>query len=213
MNNFEKRRDRLDFFESFENPLLNLTIQLETPDFISFCKKREIPVFHFFLFCVMKSLNQLDHFKYRLVNGNVVKNEVLNGSYTVLNQDNLFNYTCFNFVDDLGAFVKGSLKAKGISSTTKELLNTSVETDITDPKNYVFITSLPWFDFTSIQHPVYKFKSADVPSLAWGKFTAINDQKIRMPFSIQVHHGFVDGIHIHELACEISKTILNQMKD
>jgi chloramphenicol O-acetyltransferase len=159
----------------------------------------------------MKSINELDHFKYRLVNGKVIKNEILNGSYTVLNQEKLFNYTCFNYVDELAAFIKGSLEAKEISSTTKELLNTSVEVNLNDPKNYVYITSLPWFDFTSIQHPVYKFKSSDVPSIAWGKFTEMNNQNIRLPFSIQVHHGFVDGLHVHELICEISKTISTQI--
>ncbi len=211
MNNFELRRDRFDFFESFENPLLNLTIQLEVPDFIPFCKQRQLPVFHFFLFCLMKSLNELDHFKYRLVDGKVVKNDVLNGSYTVLIEQNLFNYTCFNYVNNLNSFIGESLKAKSVSSKTHKLLNTSIDTSAKDPKNYVFITSLPWFDFTSIQHPVYKFKSSDVPSIAWGKFTQLENQKMRMPFSIQVHHGFVDGVHIHELAKKIETVITEQL--
>jgi chloramphenicol O-acetyltransferase type A len=207
MKNFELRRDRFEFFESFENPLLNLTIQLEVPDFIPFCKEHQLPVFHFFLFCLMKSLNELDHFKYRLVNGEVIKNDILNGSYTVLNEQNLFNYTCFNYINDLKLFIGESLSARSISTTTKELLNTAIDKNGVDFKNYVFITSLPWFEFTSIQHPVYKFKSSDVPSIAWGKFNQTGNQKIRMPFSIQVHHGFVDGVHIHELACRISETI------
>jgi chloramphenicol O-acetyltransferase len=211
MNNFEIRRDRFEFFESFENPILNLTIQLETPDFIPFCKETKTPVFHFFLYCLMKSLNDLDHFKYRLVSGNVIKNETLNGSYTVLNQDNLCNYTCFEFKKDRTEFIRESLAAKAISSTTRELLNTAIETTKNDPKDYVYITSLPWFDFTSIQHPVYQFKSADVPSIAWGKFSQIQNEKIRMPFSIQVPHGFVDGVHIHQLALKISEVILSQI--
>jgi chloramphenicol O-acetyltransferase type A len=159
----------------------------------------------------MKSLNDLDHFKYRLVNGKVIKNDGLNGSYTVLNQDNLFNYTCFQFKNDRDDFIQESLAAKAISSSSRELLNTAIEETKNDSKDYVYITSLPWFDFTSIQHPVYQFKSADVPSIAWGKFHQIDNQKIRMPFSIQVHHGFVDGIHIHQLALKISEVIHSEI--
>ena len=207
MNNFELRRDRFDFFESFESPLLNLTLELEVSNFLPFCKTNGIPVFHFFLFAVMKSLNELDHFKYRLVDGNVIKNEVLHGSYTVLNQDQLFNYTCFKYKDHLHDFIQESLAAKDVSSKSKMLLNKEIETGKLDTKDYVYITSLPWFNFTSIQHPVYRFKSADVPSIAWGKFNVINSQQLKMPFSIQVHHGFVDGLHVHLLIEKISFNI------
>jgi chloramphenicol O-acetyltransferase len=128
MKNFEIRRDRFEFFENFESPLLNLTIHLETPDFTGHCKRKNIPVFHFFLFCVMKSINELDHFKYRIVKGEVIKNEVINGSYTVLNEQNLFNYTFFNYSDDLQLFLAESLRARRVSTTTKELLNTAIDT-------------------------------------------------------------------------------------
>jgi len=207
MKDFELRRDRFDFFESFESPLLNLTIELETLNFLPYCKASGIPPFHFFLFIVMKSINELDYFKYRLVNGSVVKNEVIHGSYTVLNQDQLFNYTCFKYKEKLQDFIQESLAAKEFSTNSKELLNIGIEPGAQDIKDYVYITSLPWFNFTSIQHPVYKFKASDVPSIAWGKFNIINPHQLKMPFSIQVHHGFVDGLHIHLLMEKIASNI------
>ena len=51
MENFEKRRDRFEFFEGFENPLLNLSFDLEVKDFRPFCKANNLPPFHFFLYC------------------------------------------------------------------------------------------------------------------------------------------------------------------
>ncbi len=208
MKDFEIRRDRFDFFETFESPILNLTVELEVPNFLPYCKKAEIPVFHFFLFHLMKSLNELDHFKYRIVDGGVIKNEILHGSYTVLNQDQLFNYTSFQYTEKLEDFVKGSLAAKEVSSNSTSLLNTEVKND---RKNYVFITSLPWFNFTSIQHPIHRFKSSDVPSIAWGKFNVLSLTQLKLPFSIQVHHGFVDGLHIHQLMEKIAECIRESM--
>ncbi len=213
MDNFLKRKDRFDFFENFENPLVNITYRQTTPDFLSFCKTKNLPAFHFFLFCIMKTLNKLDNFKYRNLNGEIIKISNIFGSYTTINEENLFNYTKFEHSDDLDVFIKRSLAAKEEANTAKTLINTGAELSPREMKNFVFITSLPWLDFTSIQHPVYKFKSADIPALAWGKFTKTSDGKIEMPFSIQAHHGFVDGFHINEFGVVLSEVVGEEMNN
>lgn len=38
-----------------------------------------------------------------------------------------------------------------------------------------------------------------VPLFDWGKFFE-RDKRIILPFSVQVHHSFVDGIHLGKLA-------------
>ncbi len=212
MENFETRRDRFNFFESFENPLLNITFKLETPNFLSYCKKQNIPAFHFFLFCLMKTLGKLDNFKYRILDNKVFKIDEIYGSYTTINEDNLFNYTRFQHSDDRAEFIKRSLAAREEAMEAETLINTGIELSPREMKNYIFITSIPWLDFTSIQHPVFKSKSADIPAMAWGKFTVLSEEKIVMPFSVQAHHGFVDGVHIHLLAKTLSEQIELEMK-
>ena len=212
MENFEARRDRFNFFESFENPLLNITFKLETPNFLSYCKKQNIPAFHFFLFCLMKTLGKLDNFKYRILDNKVFKIDEIYGSYTTINEDNLFNYTRFQHSDDRAEFIKRSLAAREEAMEAETLINTGIELSPREMKNYIFITSIPWLDFTSIQHPVFKSKSADIPAVAWGKFTVLSEEKIVMPFSVQAHHGFVDGVHIHLLAKTLSEQIELEMK-
>ena len=49
----------------------------------------------------------------------------------------------------------------------------------------------------SLAHP-------DIPSLAWGKFRDAPGGRLELPFSVQAHHGFVDGFHIHQLAEQIA---------
>lgn len=211
MENFEKRRDRYEFFEGFENPLVNLTFKVETEDFLTYCKSQNIPVFHFFLFCLMRTLNTLDSFKYRHIDGKVFKIDQIVGSYTVMNEDNNLNYTRFEYSPQREEFIKRSLKAREEAIHSKELIHTGRELELREIKNYVFMTCLPWLDFTSIQHPVYQFKSSDIPSIAWGKFTKV-DQKIVLPFSVQAHHGFIDGFHIYELSQKLVETISKEMK-
>lgn len=207
MKNFEKRRDRFEFFESFENPLLNLSFDMEVKDFRPYCKANNLPPFHFFLYCLFESLNQLDNFKYRIYQGQVIKVEELIGSYTVMNEENLFNYTRFKLSSNLNEFIVNSQKAKDEGVASMGLINTGKELDEREMKNYIFVTSIPWLRLTSIEHPVYKFKSADIPAIAWGKFCDGSDKQVLIPFSVQAHHGFVDAYHIHQLAETIKTKI------
>ncbi|OYW78890.1 MAG: hypothetical protein B7Z19_06335, partial [Polynucleobacter sp. 32-46-5] len=131
---------------------------------------------------------------------------------TTINEDNLFNYTRFQHSDDRAEFIKRSLAAREEAMEAETLINTGIELSPREMKNYIFITSIPWLDFTSIQHPVFKSKSADIPAVAWGKFTVLSEEKIVMPFSVQAHHGFVDGVHIHLLAKTLSEQIELEMK-
>lgn len=206
MENFYKREDRFNFFETFENPLLNLCFELEVDDFTPYCKKNGIPVSHFFLYALFMGLDQIDNFKYRIYEGKVIKIEKYFGSYTVIDENNLFNYTRFEIDSDLRTFVDRSLKARDEAMGSEALINTGAELPVREMKNYVFITSLPWLKFTSIEHPVFRFKSADIPAVAWGRFTKSNG-KILVPFSVQAHHGFVDGYHMHLLGEKIKAVI------
>lgn len=212
MKKFELRRDRFDLFESFESPLLNITFKLEVPDFRDFAKSKNLPPFHFFLFSLFESLMEIEEFRLRIIGGEVKKVKSLIPSYTVMNVNNDLNFTRFEYSDDIRTFVERSLKARDESVASVELLHTAVELSEEELKQYVFITSIPWLDFTSIQHPIRKFKSADIPAIAWGKMTEMSGEKLTMPFSVQAHHGFVDGHHIHLLAQKISSIISRLMK-
>lgn len=210
MYDFEKRRDRYDFFESFESPLLNITFPLELPDFLSYCKRVSLPPFHFFLFCLLRSLEKVEAFRYRHLDGRVFRIDDFFASYTVMNADRSLNYTRFENTPDRAEFIKRSLASKLVAEGAQKLINTGIELTPREMKNYVFITSIPWLDFTSIQHPVYQFKSADIPSIAWGKFVKTGDG-IKVSLSVQAHHGFVDGYHIHELGEALRQTIADQI--
>lgn len=211
MEKFEKRRDRFELFNSMENPLLNLTFNLEVPDFRAFCKKERYPPFHFFLFVLFKSLMNIENFRYRIYKGEVIKIDRLIPSYTVMNEEQILNFTRFEHSDELKIFIERSLAARDESTKARKLLHSAEDFTEREIKDYVFITSIPWLDFTSIQHPVKSFKSADIPSIAWGKFRSLGEGKLSMPFSVQGHHGFIDGYHIHLLAEEISQEIKRQL--
>lgn len=75
--------------------------------------------------------------------------------------------------------------------------------------NDVFqFSPLPWVSYTHISHTNSGKKDNATPLFDWGKYF-IRDGKFILPFSVQVHHSFVDGIHIGKLADSL-QTYLNR---
>jgi chloramphenicol O-acetyltransferase len=212
MQNFEKRRDRYNAFASFEKPLVNLSFELEVPEFRPFCKQHGLPPFHFFLYHVLHALEGIDNFMYRVHRGEVIKIKDFWASYTVINQDQNLNFARFEMTPDLQEFVARSVAAKQVAEASTEIINTSEALSEYDQRRNIHITCMPWLKLTSIEHPIYKHKDYDIPSLAWGRFSDQRaDGKLAMTMSVQAHHGFVDGYHIHLLAQAIAARIAQTM--
>ncbi len=67
--------------------------------------------------------------------------------------------------------------------------------DVEGREDLIYITCIPWVSFTNLSHTVSLNKDDSIPRFAWGKYFEENG-RILMPFSVQAHHSFVDGIHM-----------------
>lgn len=207
MENFEHRRDRFESFSKFENPAVNICMSLSLPDFRPYCKANQIPPFHFFLFCLLTSVRKIDNFMYRIYQGEVIKIDEFIASYTVLNMDHNYNYAAFEMSDDLREFVARSVAAGEIAKNTRALINNGEGQSERELKNNFYTTCMPWIDMTSIEHPIFSYKQPDIPLIAWGKMSEPANGIVTLPFSVQAHHGFVDGYHIHLLGETIAARV------
>jgi chloramphenicol O-acetyltransferase len=212
MHNFEKRRDRYNAFASFENPLVNLSFELEVPDFRPYCRQRQMPPFHFFLYHLLHAIKGIDNYMYRIHRGEVIKIEDFMASYTVINQDKNLNFARFEMSSDLNEFIARSVASKQIAEVSTKIINTSESLSEYDQRRNIHITCMPWLKLTSIEHPIYEHKTYDIPSLAWGRFSEPRaDGRLTMTMAVQAHHGFVDGYHVHLLAEAIAARIARTM--
>jgi chloramphenicol O-acetyltransferase type A len=207
MNNFERRRDRFALFDRMDSPAVNLSFTMDLPDLRPWCKAHGLPPFHVMLCAVLRAVLKVENFRYRIFDGEVICIDRLTPSYTVVNQHHDLNFAQFAWSDDLREFVARSLVAREEASTMAELNDTYQGMSARECKNQVFVTCIPWLDFTSIQHPMASLGSPDIPSLAWGKFRDGANGRLQLPFSVQAHHGFVDGYHIHQLAQAIAAEV------
>lgn len=212
MHNFEHRRDRFALFDGMDSAVLNLTFNMTLPDFRPWCHAHQLAPFHVMLRSVLRAVLTIDHFRYRVWQGEVIRIERLIPSFTVVNQHQDLNFAQFDWVDDLRGFVAASIAARDEAAAMTALNMSHRFADPRDAKDQVFVTCIPWLDFTSIQHPVASSSTPDIPSLAWGRLRSAPDGTLVLPFSVQAHHGFVDGFHIYQLAERIGAELSELIK-
>jgi chloramphenicol O-acetyltransferase len=203
MQNFEHRRDRFELFNEMDSPALNITFTMDLPDFRPWCKEQGLPPFHVMLYSVLHAVLKVENFCYRILDGKVIRIDRLTPSFTAKNQNNDLNFAMFEWSDDLREFVKRGQAAGEEASEMVELNQKYRTLTPRQSKEQVFVTCIPWLDFTSIHHPTAALAEPYTPSLAWGKFRDAPNGRLQLPFSVQAHHGFVDGYHIHLLAQQI----------
>ena len=203
MQNFERRRDRFDFFDRMESPAVNLCFAMDLPDFRPWCKREGLPPFHVMLCAVLRAVLKVENFRYRVMDGEVIRIERLAPSFTVINQHGDLNIARFDWSDDVREFAARGVKAREEASSMTVLNEEYRRMSPREAKDQVFVTCIPWLDFTSIQHPAMALGAPDIPSLAWGRFRD-GPRGLQLPFSVQAHHGLVDGYHIHLLAQQIA---------
>jgi len=207
MQNFERRRDRFELFDGMDSPALNLTFTMELPDFRPWCKAQGLPPFHVMLCAVLRAVLKVENFCYRVLDGEVIRIDRLTPSFTVTNQHNDLNFAMFDWSDDLREFVKRGQAARDEASGMTEMNQRYRSLTPRQAKEQVFVTCIPWLDFTSIHHPTAALAEPYTPSFAWGKFRDALNGRLQLPFSVQVHHGFVDGFHIHQFAQQVEKEL------
>jgi chloramphenicol O-acetyltransferase type A len=206
MNHFDQRRDRFAFFDRMQSPAVNLCFRLDLPDLRPWCRRQEIGPFHVLLHAMLRAVLQVENFRYRVLDGEVIRIARLVPSYTVVNGQGNLNFAQFEWSDDVREFAARSVAAR-IEAEAQDALNDKHTTKSPrDAKDQVFVTCMPWLDFTSLQHPMASLAAPDIPSLAWGRF-GDGPRGLQLPFSVQAHHGFVDGYHIHLLAQRIAAEV------
>jgi chloramphenicol O-acetyltransferase type A len=207
MEYFETRRDRFAHFDTMENPAINICFRLEVPNFLPACKAAGRPPFHFFLYALLKAVMQVEPFRYRKFEGQVIKIDRLFPSFAVTDDNNNLNFARFEGCEDLDLFIARSVQAKREACVPAPLHLPSLVCTPREIKDHVWTTCMPWLDLLAIEHPMGQWNDTDIPMIAWGKFRPEPEGKLSLPIAVHAHHGFVDGVHIHLLGQEIGKQI------
>ena len=185
------RAAHYEIFRSIPQPQYCVTFELDITQFLPWIKEKGYSFTFSMIYAVTRCANQVEAFRCRFVDGKPAVLDRINTSFTYLVPDTeLFKVVNVDMQDTLQEYV--ALAAETVRNQ-KEYFTGPMGNDIFQ------FSPFPWVSFTHISHTDSGSRHNAVPLFDWGRFYE-KDGRIKLPFSVQVHHSFMDGIHIGKMA-------------
>ena len=195
------RRELFEFFRDFDKPYFNICTRLDVTNLLA--ELRHHPdvsaslAYHYF---ALKAANEVEQFRYRLRNGQVLVHDVINGGTTFLLPNETFTLVYFDYADTFAEFIGPAQRA--IEETkTDGAFRPRHEDDAR-----IHCTTIPWISFTSFSHARNWRREDSVPKISFGKFIRENN-RLLMPFSVEEHHALMDGLHVGRYVARIEEML------
>ncbi|MEM7658418.1 MAG: chloramphenicol acetyltransferase [Bacteroidota bacterium] len=183
------RRKHFAYFNSLDYPPYNLTANVDITALHGFAKAQAWSLFRCTMYITCRAANEIEAFRQRVREGQVVQHEAVHPSYTSMTKAQVFSFTEADYHPDPQVFFANC--DAGEAAVAEE----AMIADDQHRDDYLFLTSIPWVHFTSFVHPVHISGVDSVPRISWGKYLWIQD-RLQLPLSMQAHHALVDGWHM-----------------
>lgn len=195
-----KRALHCSIFRNSIEPAFCVTLELDVTHFRKRVKEMDYSFTMALVFAVTKCANEIEEFRYRFVDGNVVLFDSIDTAFTYLNPETeLFKVVNVPIKETMGDYVEAAFK---MAEEQKEYFTGPLGNDVFQ------FSPIPWVSYSHISHTNSGKKDNATPLFDWGKYFE-RDGKTILPFSVQVHHSFVDGLHIGRLVDSLQNYLDN----
>ena len=195
----EKTWERAMHCKIFRNsiePAFCVTFEADITNFKRKVKEQGFSFTIAMVYAVCKCANQVEAFRYRFLDDQIVLFDQIDTAFTYLNPETeLFKVVNVPMVDDIRVYVELATKT---AQEQKEYFTGPLGNDVFQ------CSPMPWVTYTHISHTNSGKKDNATPLFDWGKYYE-KDGKIVIPISVQAHHSFVDGIHVGQFVERIQK--------
>ncbi len=195
-----KRALHCQIFRNYIEPSYCVTFELDITNFLTKVRHMKYSFTFSLIYAVTKCANEIEEFRYRFIDNQIVLYDRINTAFTYLDKGSeLFKVVNVEMQDTLESYV--TLAAIS-AENQREYFTGPLGNDV-----YQF-SPMPWVSYTHISHTISGKKDSATPLFDWGKYFE-RDGKMLLPFSVQVHHSFIDGLHIGKLSVAL-QDYLNQ---
>lgn len=185
------RKDHFEFFSGFEEPFFGLTVQLDLSHAYSSCKAQNYSLSMYYLYAANWAANQVESFRYRIVDGQPVIFDSIHLNAVQLREDKSFVFTYIPHAATFEAFLTTAKRSK-TEALARSGLGITADTMRVDTIHY---SVLPWFEFSSLSHARSFGRNDSCPKISFGKLIR-DSEGFKLPCSIHVHHALMDGYHV-----------------
>jgi len=195
------RREHFAFFRKVDLPFYNVNTQVDITGLPELAKSKSISLNSTLIFLTIQAMNQIDNFRYRIRDDEVVLHDAVHPSFTHLKKgEELFSIVTMDMDSDVIRFDRKLKQAVEESSGYFDFSKAAGRDDL------VFMSSLPWISFTGLDHTLSLDRDDAIPRVSWGRYVN-NGGQTMLPFNIRVNHVFVDGLHVGRFFEEFAKQL------
>jgi len=183
------RKDHFNFFNTFDEPFFGLTVEIDCTATYQEAKANGVSFFLLYLHKSLVAANQIENFKYRIINGEVWNYKVVNAAATINRPNGTFGFGYFDYLENFNDFnAEANREIEKVKATSGLIPSSSGE-------NVIHYSALPWLNFTSMSHARnYSYRDS-CPKISFGRVRDEGNKKI-IPVSIHVNHALMDGFHV-----------------
>lgn len=181
------RRKHFDFFSNMDQPHFNICAPIDITVLLEQIKQARLHFTSTIVFLIAKTANELPVFRQRIRDREVIEHAAVHPSFTVqTNASSVFSFCTVPYNSDYAEF------SAVAQATIHRMSHEPSLEDEAGRDDYLFLSSFPWVSFTGVMHAMHYSPVDSVPRITWGKYFSENG-KVKMPLSVQAHHGLVDG--------------------
>lgn len=193
-----KRAMHCMVFRNIVEPAFCVTFELDITDFYKKIRAQGYSFTIAMVFAVCRCANEIEEFRYRFVDGQVVLFDKIDTAFTYLDQETeLFKVVNVPMLETMKEYVEMATKA---AREQTEYFTGPLGNDVFQ------CSPMPWVTYTHISHTNAGKKDNATPLFDWGKYVE-RDGRLIMPVSVQAHHSFVDGLHIGRFVERLQKFV------
>ena len=198
----EHERRQFDFFRALNHPHFGLCARARVDALRAFAKTSG---FGFHL-CAVHALsvaaNAVPGLRRRIRGEAAVEHRVVHPSFTAASRvGGGFSFCEVGFRLDVAGFAEAGRAA------VERVGEEPTLDDAEGRDDYLFLSAIPWVDFTGIQHAMQYHPHDSVPRISWGKVVPAARGGEEMAVSIQAHHALVDGAALGLFYAELNRYV------
>lgn len=197
-----KRREHFEVFKNFDEPLFGMTARLECTPAYKPAKERGYSFSNYYLYLSLKAANEIEEFRYRIEDDKVYCYESVGADPTIFREDETYGCAHMPYTEDIAEFMK---------QATAEVERVKAEHGLKFPyggEDIIHYSTIPWADFTSVNHARRLDIGRSIPKITFGKITREGD-KMWMPVDVHANHALLDGFHIGKFLKRFQELLKN----
>ncbi|WP_312069453.1 type A chloramphenicol O-acetyltransferase [Lelliottia nimipressuralis] len=194
------RREHFEIFQTFAQSTFNQTVQLDITALLKHIKEAGWKFYPTMIFLISKIVNRHPEFRMAMMDNELVVWDEVHPNYTIFhNETETFSSLWSHYDGNIHHFQKVYSEDMARYSN-----NTAYWPKEESRENIFFISGIPWVTFTSFNVNVANMKNFFAPMFTLGKYFEQED-KVLLPFAVQVHHSVCDGFHVARLVNELQE--------